>query len=294
MKQLSFNEREILRKEIEEELKNYNGKDLVPLDKELLEQLLFEKITVQFEDDLFDKSLSGKQTRIKFIVWSGSFLSKIDLSKVSFDNVSWDIRGCLENDFKEECIKEIERVTKGNIKINLSNTNAKIDFSKSFYSIIGLGASMDNCNFENVDLSNNTLFRAIMGYCNFSNTGLKIVYNAQTSESKEDFVISNCDMTGTDLSECVVTDGNLHYSMRNSNFNGSGLRVIMDKGKEEAQVYVGQEIKKGHLDGCYVNGVPIQNKEARKKTAEELRQQEDITVDSILDNVRETINGMKK
>ena len=297
MRRLSFEEKKDLRKKIEEELKNYNGQERIPLPKELLEQLLFETITIQFEDDDFhNKKLSRKQVRAKFIVWSGSFLSKIKLNEISFDNVSWDIRGCIENDitFKEECIEEIKKVTEGNFKVDLSNTNATIDFSKSFYSIIGLGASIDNCNFENVNLSNNTLTHAMMGHSNFSNTGLKIVYNTQTTKAQDDFVIFDCNMTGTDLSECIVTDVELCDTMRNSNFNGTGLKVIMNKGKEIQQVYVGQEIKKGHLDGCYVNGVLIKTEEQRKKQAEELRNNEDTTIDSIMDSVRETIKGMKK
>ena len=293
MRKLSFEEREILRKQIEEELKKYDGTERVKLPKDLLEQLLFETITIQFEDDLLNEKLSGKKVRAKFIVWSGSFLSKIDLENISFDNVSWDIRSCIQNDIKEECVEEIKRVTKGNFEIDLSNTNATINFSKSFYSIMGFGTSMDYCNFENVDLSNNTLTWAMMGHSNFSNTGIKIVYNTQISKSKDDFVIIGCDMSKTNLTECIVTDEELSDAMQNSIFRDSGLKVITGKGKDRPQVYVGQEIKNGHLDGCYVNGVLIEPQEQRKQHAEELRSNENPTVDSIMNNVREMIRKMK-
>ena len=73
--------REELRKKIEEQLQNVPEGQRVHLDKELLEELLFETIT-------YNKNTNEK---LKLPVWSGDFLRKIDLSEVSFEDVAWTL-----------------------------------------------------------------------------------------------------------------------------------------------------------------------------------------------------------
>lgn len=69
---------------------------------------------------------------IKFIVWSGPFLRKIDLSEVNFDNVYWEY-------------------DRSNRTTDLSYTNARIDFSKAY------GTSIINCNFSHMDLTESNI-----------------------------------------------------------------------------------------------------------------------------------------
>lgn len=85
----------------------------IHIQKEILEQLLFGTVIMD--------TPTG-QVLVKYIVWSGDFLSKIDLSEISFDDVLWDIN--VEDDDNYYSENEI-------YEINLSNTNAHIDFSKS-------------------------------------------------------------------------------------------------------------------------------------------------------------------
>ena len=99
----------------------------IKIDKNILESLLFEK---KFEN--------GKE--IKYIAWSVNLfpLSNIDLSEISFDNVSFDCKRAFEEGIIEDCA-------------NLSYTNAKIDFSKSPSNVIS------NVFFEGLDLSNSNI-----------------------------------------------------------------------------------------------------------------------------------------
>ena len=73
-----------LREVIEKELKDYEGDKRVKIDKNILEDLIFEKDIAIFPD--------GRQIEVKYIVWSGPFLSKIDLSEVSFGSIKENTR----------------------------------------------------------------------------------------------------------------------------------------------------------------------------------------------------------
>jgi len=66
-----------LQKTIEEQLKNVPDGQRISLDNELLEELLFDKYVIDEE----------KGVIVKLPIWSGEVLRKIDLSKISFENV---------------------------------------------------------------------------------------------------------------------------------------------------------------------------------------------------------------
>lgn len=65
-----------LRYKIKRLLESDEVKERIKIDKELLEQLIFDEGNY-------------KGARCKVVAWSGSFLSKIDLSEIDFDNVLW-------------------------------------------------------------------------------------------------------------------------------------------------------------------------------------------------------------
>ena len=91
-------------------------------------------------------------------VWSGSFLSKIDLSEISFDDVLW-------------------------IDATYENTNARIDFSKSASSRVDI----TRCSFKGTDLSNNKLRHIkCMQDVNLSNTGINLDEECITGELYSD------------------------------------------------------------------------------------------------------------
>ena len=72
--QLNETAKNELRKLIEEKVAQIPDGERIHLDKDLLDSLLFYKLYLQ----------KSKET-IKIPIWSGDFLSKIDLSEISFD-----------------------------------------------------------------------------------------------------------------------------------------------------------------------------------------------------------------
>ncbi len=122
---LSEKDRYAFRERIEVMLRKVPEGQRIKLDKDLLEDLLFVKKTVNEEKDIM----------VKLPVWSGKFLRKIDLSEVSFDNVSWTMLDnitsiAISKDFEidEEFVKQLELIQRRNNSrcINYSFTNANI------------------------------------------------------------------------------------------------------------------------------------------------------------------------
>ena len=170
---LSKKNKDELRNGILELLKEVPEGQLVQIDKDILEGLLFETITVSEE----------KNIQVKVPVWSGEFLSKIDLSQVDFTNVSWSLIG-VDSSYKKDVLNEKDymwkiynildekkRLTLAQLKKTIQDqsklnkgyaawyagTNAKIDLSKSFEAIQGEEISIRLCNFEGLDFSHQDL-----------------------------------------------------------------------------------------------------------------------------------------
>lgn len=285
MTKLTYNNKKELRERIEEQLQHIPQGNRIHIDKDLLEQLLFEQadeiIHIQdcFKDnpERFSRilQLEGIEAPSKYIVWSGPFLAKIDLSEVSFDDVIWTF---YDDVFILDGLRYVRDCYGKKIEIDLSNTNARIDFSKSFWAKIqektgiikgeynGLLEIID-ANFENVDLSNNILDndKVFIAHCNFSNTGLKVI-----SEKKElqEISITQSNMTGTDLSQLTVPFGYImdEYEIEGipPKFINTGLKIISRLGDkkgfiEEEYPEIFQEeyqeiMNSGSLDGCFMDG----------------------------------------
>ena len=323
-----YEEMEQLRKEIEEKVKKVKDGERIHIDKKILELLLFEKIDLEINvlknmPFIEEKKLEqvGQKPHAKIIVWSGDFLSKIDLSEVSFDDVVWNVQSFLEDaDYAiEKSIKsenaekatqystkdytELEEMYGRFYRINLSNTNAKIDFSKSFEGKLCMGTvRIAHCNFENVDLSNNTIYDPIIEHSNLKNT--KIVIKKSPTSDPYDQIIYCSNMSGTDCSEYTVFGEFFLDTHKDSIFTNSGLRIVIDKDWEDEDItnervtnYIAQEIKNGHLEGCYVNDVLIKSQEQRLEDAKRLKEeleQGKYDIDSIMSDIDDQIKGMKK
>lgn len=220
---LNLKSRDELRYLIEEKLVDVPEGQRIHLDKELLEQLLFETSVVELSDN---DEMKGKKIVAKHLIWSGSFLSKIDLSEVSFDDVIWNVIYDEGVYFANDVINLYEKY---DIKeINLSNTNAKIDFSKSF------GRKYKNdwdvelmcCNFSNTNLSNNLIdYNFTAEKCNFSNTSLSVNFKNDCSIRFYTSILS-----GLDFSKCVVDETAFgeeyqRYVVFDCDLSNTGLRV---------------------------------------------------------------------
>lgn len=287
-----------LRAGVEQQLEKVPEGQRVHIDKDLLEQLLFDTYIEEFSDRV-RADLVGKKVPVKYVVWSGPFLSKIDLSEVSFEDVMWSVSynnysyfaPGTEHRYREEGVEQID----------LSNTNAKIDFSKSFgskYAGRSIWLSTEYCDFSNTDLSNNLIEGMVANECNFSNTGLRVNFN-----TKDLLAFHQSDLSGLDFSAYTVDEDFFRGewvdgkpSAYECNLSGTGLRVRTttdvgealrkdsmstdDMSTEERKALrnslaamdsLAKTIKAGHLVGCYVNDKPILSQEQRQEMAQEKR-----------------------
>jgi hypothetical protein len=81
-------DRDELRDEVVKLLNNVPFGKRISLDKDLLDELLFEEVLLNKETGV----------KMKIPVWSGVFLRKLDLSDVNFDDVSWSFLADEQND----------------------------------------------------------------------------------------------------------------------------------------------------------------------------------------------------
>lgn len=296
-----------LRKLIEEELKKVPNGYRIHLDKELLEDLLF-------ETTIYDRE---KGYVLKLPIWTGEFLSKLDLSDVSFEDVAWSLRldeneikanyydlmeimqtifaeslrdGLRYSDF-EEFVKKTEiyrnfRMNdlyrlKHNEKITFRNTNAHIDFQKSWESKHYWGSDIVNCDFSFTDLSNNCLDDIVnVSSSNLSNTNIKVTEISGLSEigenkysSEKMDTIDRTDLSGLDLSEITLyasefselrIDEECDISNTKIKIINDSIERLIEAKKQNDENFISimreaikrfiQFIKKGYLDGCYIDG----------------------------------------
>ena len=292
---------------IEEQLKKVPEGQRLHFDRELLESLLFETYVEELHERWCEKEDIGKKIPVKYIVWSGPFLSKIDLSEVSFEDMMWDVEYFANTYFvngTKQHYKENEVTS-----IDLSNTNAKIDFSKSFgfgikYAVgsdlVDLEVALKNCTFAGTDLSNNFInYNFFASCCNFSNTGLKINLNSKCYINLYKSILS-----GLDFAEYTVDErffgGELNVPHADKcDLSNTGLRVktsdipdyiysyskkqnLTEEQQKEYNSYLltlenmdrlGKSIKKGYLIGCYVNDKLILSQEQKQSVRQEKKEE---------------------
>lgn len=171
-----------LREQLEELLETVPDGERVSIPNQCnLDKLLFDTYVLD----------EKKGIVVKFPVWTGPFLSKLDLSSVNFEDVTWSINNDLYYEIEDfiNMIKVTDRdsddyefednVSCDNDDIEVkdfSNTNANIDFKKSFEYKVFNFVYIQGINFENVDLSNNVLSMTdvIIQNSNLSNTNINL------------------------------------------------------------------------------------------------------------------------
>ena len=319
LKRLNPEDIKELRKRTKKMLKDVPNGQRIDLGKELTELLLFDVRELTFKEScLLPENYKAK---VKFLVWSGKFLRKLDLSKVSFDDVFWNVPYYREDDSDWE--DKYPDFYEGVDEIDLSNTNARIDFYQSYegkicrrFPIFEWTCCIVNCNFKNVDLSNNILERGFytqLDNCNFANTGLKIDFDFLqreywrylNSDRENDTDASGfalgCDFRGLDFNKYRVSyDFIVTPALDDmpNNYNGTGIKISMsddfyntfDMSKEEV-ISKSDNFKKHYLTGCYIND--------KKNIVEDgLTHQEGYEYDKykeeLFNKVEETINTQKR
>lgn len=255
MRLLSDKSKDEIRKLIEERCEEVpSGKRaLIPVD--ILESLIFNTY-------YFEKS----KITLKIPVWTGLFLEKIDLSNVSFDDVFF---GSYQDYLTREELtieekgrfREIMSINKDNKPICLKNTNARIDFSKSFgasfISTKGRCIQICNCDLSGVDLSDNTF------------EGLYIIINSDLSMSNLDFGmysrlnVTDSNLEGVNLSklkigvDSISLDSGDNFGKRFKNVNLRNTKINFISEDENAYDILKPKIESGDIDGCYIDGVPV-------------------------------------
>ena len=298
-----------LRTKIIEKLKEVPKGKRITIDKEILDELLFDTI------------ITNKKTReiIKIPVWSGDFLQKIDLSEVDFTNVSWSILGLDDIgevlDSEDIDINELkEKINEGREKrqeltngfdVGYNGTNAHIDLTKSYEALQDQVKyiSIVNCNFQGIDLSNNNLedIEDIYILCSdVSKTRLAIPKKTHVFAS--DSSLENIDLS--DRKTSIIKYFRVGFDYSACNLKNTGIQIIFDINKEgiEKDLIIDEEKIKQAMEndwvGCYVNGKRILSKEEKQANAKQILKEyqamENGIVNTIIGNIDKQIVKMKK
>lgn len=242
---LSYEDRCELRRQIEEILINVPNGHKIHLEKDLLEELLFEKEILCSTDNEEIGAIS------KLPVWSGTFLRKIDLSEVSFKDVCWSAEFYMLPGLWDEKYKKYLS------NINYSYTNAKIDLTDAFYATWHGMRSIfiQYCNFEGVDLSstkfNNDLFE--LDSSNVSNTNICLKNAGKIFFS--DSNVSNIDLSWINVNLEDMFDTDNCFTL-DTNYYNTGLKIVGSEDnldKYEESLFI-EFCNNGKLHGCYFNG----------------------------------------
>lgn len=266
--------REELRKLVEKELKDKTVEGRIKLDKDILELLLFETIS-------YKKDSPGV---VKIPVWSGPFLQKIDLSEISYEDVSWTLMkegSVVSKAFDKDSWNWFNKSYQSifSTRIDYSNTNAKIDFNKSFeYKQIGEVMIM-NCSFAGTDLHDvdTSHFTYVQG-CNFSNT--RLVISEQLK--KVTFPVFHYTvLSGLELGDIVIRAIDIASNggpLIGLGCNLSNTRIAIVSKSED---FTDDNHKKnfrtilasGDLNGCYINGKRVLSLEEKQANAASIMKQ---------------------
>ena len=300
-----------LRKKIEVELKEVPEGQRIQLDKDLLEDLLFEVVTLNKEKDI----------KVKLPVWSGEFLRKIDLSQVDFTNVSWLILGNVDyfieefydviEDSVEEKLEKFYRLAIKNplfdsdrmgkelnnaYSVFYKGTNAHIDLSQSFEAIYRNKIHINCCNFSGLDFSSQDLsnFEKLIIYSSdISDTRLSIPNNISLEAGA-------AILRGIDLSDRTIDgykyldldENNLHIS----DLTNTGIKIDLNAEsckdfRNSAEFY---DAMNHYWVGCYVNGKKILSSEEKKTVATKKKEEYEKMKAEIFNSVLGSIEEQKK
>jgi len=298
-----------LRKKIVEQLKNVPDGQRVHLDKELLESLLFQTI-------IYNKNTNEK---LKLPIWSGDFLRKIDLSEVSFEDVSWTLLVEEGWDYPEEqyfefmdeeTYKKMHDILPNlaqDSKVDYSYTNANIDFSKSFEFKKTGEIKLLFCNFSGVDLSKNDMSKIGSIFdCDLADTG--IMLSPEIFANKRVPAFGSTCLKNVDLSKFSVSAFDLlrdrYFLQGDCDFTNTGLNVSVNPTAEEWNNEENKWVKKDfnelmtRLCGCYVNGKLVHTEEEKQAIVQEKREEyekmKDEIIDSTLGSIDEQVSHMKR
>lgn len=294
-----------LRKKIIEQLEKVPDGQRVQLDKDILNNLLFETVTIDKE----------KNIQVKLPVWSGTFLKKIDLSQVDFTNVSWfilcsnayDEYDIYDIGFDSSAYEIIEKILSDNLyTIDYSGTNANIDLTKSFEAKYGDGViSVRDCNFSGIDFSHVNLdeftkldlVRTNIGETNLvipSKIDLEacgscfkgINLSSRTIDAHDNYFTGDCTDDRNILLNCDLRDTGICINLNPEQFKDT-------KWQTKLQIAINE-----NWTGCYVNGKKVNSDKEKANYAQEKREEYEKMKEEIfhpvLQSIEEQTNHMKR
>lgn len=201
------------------------------------------------EELLFDEKIDENGEKYKVLAFFYEGLCKLDLSNISFDNVSFFENG--------------ERV-------DLSNTNAHIDFTQSYEFFKEDRIKISNISFRNVDLTKSHLDlvtaknRGEIFQTNLSNTGIDL-NNVKATIYQSD--LSNNDFSKLKL--CVDKE-NSEFGLTFTNNEGllidfcdlsnSKANIELTSISNSAKSSFRTLINRGFLVGCFINDKLMRSK----------------------------------
>ena len=191
---------------------------------------------------------------IKVPIWSGQFLRKIDLSKISFENVTWILE-----DYPL-IYREMKEKYNFDGYVDYSYTNANIDFSSSFEAKQYKEGKknvmyINNCNFAGVDLSNNDIRDAQIYSSNISQTKLNLE-NAVLYCGDTNFTGINLSHYNINIDTFLSDEGGNIQLGEAGNFSNTKLNFVGDIDSlslDKKRVFCSY-IRNGQLNGCLLNG----------------------------------------
>lgn len=295
-----------IRRKVEKQLSQVPEGQKIKLPKETLETLIFDNYVAEMDSDCIIHNYLKSRVPFKMVAWDMKHYDKLDLSEVSFDNVYWGDERILD------CTESIRpKLTAGELKfrpvINLSNTNAKIDFLKAIPIIVKTGRYKNKChnvriiyryNFDNTDLSNNFLYDGyIIKSTVLANTNINIDF------INNYFVIDFTDLSNVDLSNNTVTEKVFSTNedepqiyISHSVLRNTGLNITLPSYQViKTNDVLNSMILNGHLKGCYINGrvVGTDSKEERiikkHQLLEELVQYQTSFENAITDSIQKQL-----
>lgn len=265
--ELDENQMHVARKIVEEKLESVPAGLRMKLSKEATEALLFlTGVQCPPRPDAFGDNagniLPGVNYQLKdakFPVWNGPFLSKLDLSEVSFDNVVWDFElltelvsghGLGNKDsryFRDVFLPRLKQkyctVRDNQVFVTFSNTNANIDFSKAFSTrvtaprLIDKCISIRNCDFSGTALGSSSLDKVNKIFdSNFSNTALDNESLYEPLVFRGPSIYGNCDFSNSGVNFAMYFDN---------------LQELRSRGVK--------------VEGCFVDGIPVEEIKADER-----------------------------
>ena len=291
-KKLSTKSKDELRNLIEESVTNIPEDLKLQLDLKILEDLLFETITI-------DKA---KGIIFKVPVWSGNFLKKIDLSQVDFTNVSWAILNsnpiCSMNinsiTIDNRVYEHISRIRKKIIEKQknfqnkyitiYSGTNANIDLTKSYEALHKGVIDIRACDFSGIDFSKTDLSEATEVYLNAVNiSGTNLVIPSNVELLAYDSDLEGINLLSRTINASDYFKYDIPRTLPKCSLKNTGTNIILfpkDFRDDDWKAELNKAMNEDWI-GCYVNGKKVLSNEEKRNIAQGQRKIYEKMIDDV-------------